>query len=161
MDKIKEFITSNKVLFENDPLPQGHRERFLKKAEKQKIINTKMNVVRFVSLAAILMLLASPLIFLHKQEVICNGSQVDYNTIILEQAYEIKKLSEQLNQIDKDMVIGTLDQLVTEAVPFEEQIPDYIADKDRIVLQESYYYPRIDGIRRLREYVTDLLDSNN
>ncbi|NCB19936.1 MAG: hypothetical protein EOM61_10000 [Bacteroidia bacterium] len=161
MGNIKEFISSNKNLFENDPLPQGHRERFMKKAEKQKTSISKMRIIRVVSLAAILMLLASPLIFLHKQEVICNGSQVDYNTLIQEQAYEIKKLSEQLNQMDKDLVIGTLNQLVTEAVPFEEQLPDYLLEKERRMLQDSYYCPRIEGIKRLKDYVADLLDTDN
>ncbi|MFA7180163.1 MAG: hypothetical protein WC077_03290, partial [Bacteroidales bacterium] len=69
--------------------------------------------------------------------------------------------SEGLDPINKAVVNSTLDQLVNEAIPFSNQIPENIPDKQMEEVLRSYYCPKIDGLERLSQYIKNIRKPKN
>ena len=65
------------------------------------------------------------------QEIIVNN----YVTIINAKSAVILSMIETLDPVNKEMIISTLDQLVFEAIPFGEQLPQNIDSQQRDILE--------------------------
>lgn len=169
MKDIKNIIKEERVLFESDLLPKGHKERFFQKMESEwankELFNSqrkpsKSRLYKYYIAAAMVLaiIIISPLFKSNSskdtQEIIVNN----YVTIINEKSAVILSMIETLDPVNKEMIISTLDQLVFEAIPFGEQLPQNIDPEQRDILEQSYYNPKIEGMEKLKGYVSQLLE---
>lgn len=157
MNNLKNFIDENREGFENENLIPGHKERFLSKTGKMRKNETALRVSfgRIAWAAAIITLLvAIPLLVKDKPK----SSQIDvsYAQIIQEKSREISKLALTLNPTDQNAVMTTLSQLEFESIPFKDQLPESLTEKEKNDFIESYYKPKIEGINKLERYIAQL-----
>lgn len=175
MENIKNKIRENRSLFELDPLPKGHKERFLQKIENQeskskrlvykqkKELNGKKEHGKIIvySLAAAVVLafiIIPPMFNSFRSKSSLGIIETNYVAILNEKSAVISSMIETLDPINQEMVMSTLDQLVFEAIPFADQLPPSINREEKNRLEESYYYPKIEGMNRLKGYVAQLLE---
>jgi len=118
--------------------------------------------VKYLYAAAIIVLILTPLstnfhgIFQNK-----NIDSTYYESLISEKNLILLEMSEGLDPINKAVVNSTLDQLVNEAIPFSNQIPENIPDKQMEEVLRSYYCPKIDGLERLSQYIKNIRKPKN
>lgn len=157
MDELKNFTNKFREEFENDPLPQNHKERFrLKlKRDKRRNINSYRNrqIIFYLAAASVaLFLLLTPVININRLLNKGKSDVSDYTGILEDRSENVIKIAKALNPQDKAMVLSTLRQLTFEAVPFESQLPEGIVNGERKELIKNYYTPRIAGVDKLEEY---------
>jgi hypothetical protein len=157
MDEFEKFIKDHRGEFDRREPLDGHEERFYSKAVL--IRSARAKRLRRYSLAAVAavfaIIVATP--FLHKNMIINRSFDAyDYNTIIGEKERVIKNLAEKLENSDRLSVLNTLEQLTGDAVPFESQIPEYLNAREKKKLMKKYYEPKIEGVEKLIEYVSEI-----
>ena len=152
METINDMIKNNREMFESNQLPKGHKDRFLRKVARKKVAAKREFVLKVAAAVLIFAAVSVPWIF--------NGTQSgSYLATLQKESSELYLMAEQLDPLNRDLVINTLDQLTTEAVPFADQLPDNLDRKTATRMQKEYYGPKIDGVGRLRGYVSDLLEN--
>ncbi|OFY45032.1 MAG: hypothetical protein A2X18_13925 [Bacteroidetes bacterium GWF2_40_14] len=157
MDELKNFTDKFREEFENDPLPQNHKERFMLKLKRDSRRNVNSNRNRqimfyFAAASVALFLIFTPVININKFFNKGKMDVSDYTGILEDRSKSVVKLAESLNPNDKAMVLSTLDQLTFEAVSFESQLPEGIVNGERTELIKNYYAPKIEGVDKLEEY---------
>jgi len=165
MDELKNFIDNNRDDFENEMLPENHKERFLSKLNKERNFEFRtrrfMRVSFYFTAASVLLFLVlTPILYINKIYKSRDLNVSDYIGILDERKVEITKMADNLNPQEKDMVLNTLDQLTFEAVPFDSQLSDDVKNGERGDLIKQYYSPKIEGINKLEKYVTQLIEQN-
>lgn len=170
MEEIKNTIEENRGFFESDSLPKGHKERLFKKMESkitkregllnsQKKLLSNKSLKYYIAAAVVLaFIIISPLYKYNNSKGIEVIIGTNYVTIINEKSAVILSMIETLDPLSKEMVLNTLDQLIFEAIPFDEQLPQSIDPEQRNILEQSYYNPKLEGIEKLKGYVSQLLD---
>lgn len=161
MDELKDFTGKFRDEFENEPLPENHKERFilkLKKEQKRTINSYRKRQIMFYSAAAsvAIFLLLTPIININRFFTKDKMDVSDYTGILEDRSESVMKIAESLNSQDKAMVLSTLDQLTFEAVSFESQLPAGIVNGERRELIKNYYAPKIEGVDKLEEYARQL-----
>lgn len=162
MEEIKKIIDNSRSELENFEIPFGHKERFFDKFESQNSRLLWKKRVKYLYAAAIIVLILTPLstnfhgIFQNK-----NIDSTYYESLISEKNLILLEMSEGLDPINKAVVNSTLDQLVNEAIPFSNQIPENIPDKQMEEVLRSYYCPKIDGLERLSQYIKNIRKPKN
>ncbi|MFA5850844.1 MAG: hypothetical protein WC833_13320 [Bacteroidales bacterium] len=157
MDELKKFTERFRDDFENDPIPQNHKERFISKLNKEQRRNIfsyrRREIMFYLAAASVaLFLILTPVININR---FFNKGKLDisdYTGILEERSESVIKIAESLNPKDKAMVLSTLDQLTFEAVSFESQLPEGIVNGQRRELIKNYYSPRIEGVDKLEDY---------
>ena len=92
MDKLKNFIDTNREAFEDDLLPEGHFERF-----EQKLAVPRKSRATLYSLCALPRQLASPLLFLFKLSGVARLCLLSQGRLVTGQhACEVKEEIEEL-----------------------------------------------------------------
>lgn len=159
MEHIKNIIDNNRDYFESGSLPVGHKERFLKKQRQSRLkANAKIISYSFAA-AVILALIIIPPIFRNNSTTSYGDSiSNSYIAKINEESDLILSMIKFLDTSNKEIVLNTLDQLVFEAIPFEEQLPYSLSREERELLEQTYYYPKIEGLERLKGYVAQLVE---
>lgn len=160
MDNLKQLIVKNREIFENEELPIGHKERFLKKINRKRVIERDFFRITLYLCAAsvIAFLIIAPFILNDNIETGCPEGLADYKSVLKDRSSEIYLMADRLDSYNKDVVINTLDELVNEAVPFEDQLPLELDKITRSQLSQQYYCPKIEGVEKLRGYVAELLN---
>ncbi len=151
MKTLEEMIKDNIDSFENAQIPQGHKERFLKKLNSRRRVARREFIYRIAAAFLIFAGVSVPWII--------GGDSDSYLAKIERESSLVYTMAEKLDPVNKHMVINTLDQLVTEAVPFADQLPDNLDSKTRREMKKRYYSPKIEGIDKLKGYVSELLDN--
>lgn len=150
MEKLENMIKDNREAFENVKLPEGHKDRFLRKVAGKKRAARREMVLKIAAAFLIFAAVSIPWIY--------NDSN-GYLAKIERESNEVYNLAQQLDPLHKDMVINTLEQLTTEAVPFIDQLPENLDNKTVKMMKREYYGPKIEGIEKLHGYVTELLQN--
>lgn len=160
MDNLKQLIEENREIFENGELPTGHKKRFLDKINRNKIIKRdSLRITLYLCAASVTaFLIIAPFIIKDNTEIGCPDGLADYKSILKNRSSQIYLMADKLDSYNKDIVINTLDELVNEAIPFEDQLPQELDNTIRIQLSQQYYCPKIEGVEKLRGYVTELLN---
>ena len=152
METLNDMIKNNRDMFENNQLPEGHKDRFLKKVARKKFAAKREFVFKVAVAVLIFAAVSVPWIF--------KGTQPGSFLATLErESSALYIMAQELDPLNRAMVINTLDQLTSEAVPFSEQLPDNLDRKTAIKMSKEYYGPKIDGVGRLRGYVSELLEN--
>lgn len=157
MNNLKNFIDENREGFENENLIPGHKERFLTKTGRMRK-NEAVFRVSFsrISWAAAIITLFVAIPLLVKDKPKSFQTDVSYSQIIREKSMEISKVALTLNPTDQNAVMTTLSQLEFESVPFIDQLPETLTEKEKSDFIESYYKPKIEGIEKLEHYIAQL-----
>ena len=79
--------------------------------------------------------------------------------LLNEKSVQINLLAQKLDPNEKDMVLNTLTELITETVPFESQLPADMDESEKSQLKQQYYCPKIQGIEKLSKYVAQLINN--
>jgi len=142
MERLREFIDNNREEFEVDKLPAGHRVRFFFRLHYRLILSAG-------TAAAVLLLLISTPLFYRDYF----GLDADKCHKMLEnKELEIVTIADKLDVREKEHVLRTLDQLVNDVIPFEEQIPESMNDKEKDKILSNYYKTKIEGVDKLLAY---------
>lgn len=159
MEHIKNNIAEYRSLFESDLLPKGHKERFFQKMEgTSKQFYRKPYIYYIAAVMILAFIVATPIFNFKRVSNINEIAQNNYVSIINEKNADILSMIESLDALNKELVLSTLDQLVFEAVPFKDQIPQSIGIEQRAILEQRYYNPKIEGMNQLKNYVSQLLE---
>jgi len=160
MDNLKQLIESNRDIFENEELPVGHKERFINKINRRKVVKRDfLRITLYLCAASVIaFLILTPFILKDNSEIGCPDGIADYKSVLKSRSSEIYLMADRLDSHNKDIVINTLDELVSEAVPFEDQLPMELDKTTRSQLSQQYYCPKIEGVEKLRGYVAQLLN---
>jgi len=161
MDELKQFIEDNREGFENENLPEYHEDRFFSKLQNEhrreiRTYNYRRFSYYFAAASVVLLLFLTPMLYFNMVYNKRSLDVADYIGILKERSVEITAMAGKLNSSDKDMVLNTLDQLTFEAVPFDSQLSDDIRNGERHDMIKSYYAPKIEGVDKLKQYVTQL-----
>ena len=152
METINDMIKNNREMFENDQLPEGHKDRFLKKVARKRLASKREFVYKVAAAFLIFAAVTLPWVLNDTQ----SGS---YLATLERESSALYIMAEKLDPLNREMVISTLDQLTSEAVPFADQLPDNLDRKTTISKNKEYYGPKIDGVGKLRGYVSELLEN--
>ncbi|MDP3437313.1 MAG: hypothetical protein Q8S04_08715 [Bacteroidales bacterium] len=157
---MKQLIENNREIFENEELPVGHKERFINRINRHKVVKRDLLRITIYLCAAsvIVFLIFTPFILKDNIETGCPDGLADYKSVLKSRSSEIYLMADRLDSYNKDIVINTLDELVNEAVPFEDQLPSELDKTTRSQLSQQYYCPKIEGVEKLRGYVAQLLN---
>jgi len=164
MEHIKNIIAENRSVFESDSLPQGHKRRFFRKIKKKvnskdRLLNSqsKLFIYSMAAAVALAFIIVLPLFKYNRSKSIENAIGNSYVAILNERNAVILSMIGPLDPLDRELVLNTLDQLVQEAIPFEEQLPQNMDWEQKDILAQRYYCPKIEGMEKLKEYVSQLL----
>ncbi len=157
MDELKKITDDFREEFENEPLPENHKQRFMLKLEKERrgYNNSvrKRQILFYLAAASVaLFLILTPIVNINRFFSKDKLDISDYTGILEDRSESVMKIAESLSPNDKAMVLSTLDQLTFEAVSFESQLPDGIVNGERREMIKNYYSPRIEGVDKLEEY---------
>ncbi|HBZ26387.1 MAG TPA: hypothetical protein DEO54_09185 [Rikenellaceae bacterium] len=160
MDNLKQLIENNREIFENEELPVGHKERFLKRVLADKVVvRDYLRVALYLCAASVVaFLILTPFILKDSVENGCPDGLADYKSVLKSRSSEVYLMADRLDSYNKDIVINTLDELVNEAIPFEDQLPMELDKITKSQLSQQYYCPKINGVEKLRGYVSQLLN---
>ena len=157
MDNFKEYIDNNRSSFENQNLPAGHKERFMKKLRAQKSETKVVFMPYWAKLAvasAVVIMLAIPVFVNNRISKLESGEY--YAQMLSEQSDRIEKMAVNLEPGEKLNIESTLRQLEDETVPISEQLPASVSGKERREIIKGYYTNKLEGAERLEKYVASL-----
>lgn len=145
MDNLKIFIDNNREEFESVTMPLGHKMRFY--------IKLGIDYKKYIVAAAILILaIVSPLLY---QGYFSNDPE-RYKDILKERESQISVLAESMDERDKKSILTTLDQLVKEVIPLEEQLPETLQGEVKKGIITNYYKTKIAGADKLLAYAESI-----
>jgi len=159
MDDLRQFIEENRSDFELESLPGGHKMRFERKISSFGRRRRMYYVVG--AAAAIILAVMVPIISVidgDKQSDNITAMVFEYERIIGVRATELYQKAVQLDSQNQYIVINTVDQLLYEAIPFVEQIPDELSSMEKEQIFRDYYTAKLDGFDAVSAYVGELLE---
>ena len=151
MDRLEQYIKENRNSFDAELPPSGSRERFMARLEAEK---ARRKAVRFrhmwmsaaVSAAAVLAALVA---FSY------SGADKDIERSILamnSQEAQVIALVEEVCPHEMDVVMSSIRSITFEAIPFTDQLPDELPEKERIRIIKDYYGRKIEALQDLMAY---------
>ena len=177
MDSLNEFISKHRHLFDQDPLPEGHEERFFQKLPPQSA--KRINFIhgkthghqRLMGIAASVALLLITGIGIWKVVLPANTTPF---AIYREQKIEAKILQKYQNQVniieqrikayasdvplsDWEQIEYTLELLAQQRNLLAESLPPEIPFALRLAALEAYYSQNLSGFQQ----IADLLSQNH
>jgi hypothetical protein len=146
MDRLEQYIKENINSFDAELPPSGSRARFMARLEAEKARN---KVVRFrhvwmsaaVSAAAVVAALVA---FSY------SGADKDIERSILamnSQEAQVIALVEKVCPQEMDVVMSSIRSITFEAIPFTDQLPDELPEKERIRIIKDYYGRKIEALQ--------------
>jgi hypothetical protein len=151
MNRLEQYIKENRNSFDAELPPSGSRERFMARLEAEK---ARRKAVRFrhmwmsaaVSAAAVLAALIAFSYF---------GADKDIERSILamnSQEAQVIALVEEVCPQEMDVVMSSIRSITFEAIPFTDQLPDELPEKERIRIIKDYYGRKIEALQDLMAY---------
>ncbi len=145
MDNLKNFIDNNRGAFEENRLPLGHKMRFY--------VRGGADMKKYLIAAAILVLgIVSPVLY---NSYFKNGPE-KYKEILKEREGQITVMAASMGERDKKNILMVLDQLVKEAIPLEEQLPESLTGDTKNEIISNYYKTKIEGADKLLAYAESI-----
>ncbi len=154
MDKIKNYIKSNYSQFDKE-LPNGHRDRFLSKYEKSR--DNKRIFLKISVSAAIITLLIWPFVNISNRD--CSLDLNKYKRVFEKHYTSVYKKADKLNDQDKTFIIETLDLINNQAIPIEDQLPDFIDACDVTQYTKEYYTNKIESLEIISNTIDNLINN--
>lgn len=160
MDSLKKYITENKDRFEGE-LPEGHRERFLEKLDRCRQAQsagtpTKWTPLKQVgriaaSIAAVFVLAFFIGNFFQKESL--SSTAASYRSKLEEMKNQILRLSQRAAPEMQEYTINTLENILFESVPLQEQLPEELSSREKEKILEEYYNQKMQGVKKLKIFL--------
>lgn len=149
MDKLEEITKEFKSEFEEINLPEGDQKRFLSKLYKSRIRTWQMIAM---PIAAILLLFIGITGFVNY-----SSPQRQISRVYANYCKEVVSLSNEMLILtsDQENISATIENITFEAVPFVQQLPEEMSQRDKIKAMKTFYTQKLDGIRRLKTFVAE------
>jgi hypothetical protein len=175
MEKIEKYIIENREKFNQGEMPNGHKERFLKKLsnagnpEEREQGIFRNNIRRpnnktmslFIKIAlplAAVFVVGISIIFFHKSapsiEVIPQMEIAEMKEMEeLEQ--QIDKLSKQNDTITQIQTRNAVNSITFEAIPMNQQLPKVISPTERARILKNYYKQKVEGLKKVKTFLAE------
>ena len=160
MDSLKKYITENKDRFEGE-LPEGHRERFLEKLDRCRQMQSAGRPVKWTplkqvgriaaSLAAVFVLAFFIGNFFQKESL--SSTAASYRSKLEEMKNQILRLSQKAAPEMQEYTINTLENILFEPVPLQEQLPEELSSREKEKILEEYYNQKMQGVKKLKIFL--------
>lgn len=162
MDELEKIIKENRTLFNEGLMPDGHKERFLKKiAPKQK---NKIRTISFLKLS--ISIAAVIIISLIITNIYISNKQID--TIIDVRNYseykemtsleqQIISLTDKMNETIKYETISNINSITVETIPLSEQLPKEISEKEKAIILKKYYQQKVNALKNMKTLLAEQL----
>lgn len=161
MDTLRDIMDENKEQFDVQSLPEGDTERFLAKLDKSGIEvdiprRHPLRIYRAIALpaAAAVMLFLGVGIF---AKVTSEENQL--TRIYVEYCHEVASLSTDIQMMtagdDMKMADRTVENITFEAIPFAQQLPEELPQREKVRIMKDYYTQKLDGVRRLKTLISE------
>lgn len=150
MSGIEKYIRENIEDFDAYPVPEGSREAFLKKVKAERSrggLRTIFVTISSMAAAAAIAFLLAPGSLAHdieKQHRKLASKETEILTLIAETSPE-----------NLESVMNTIRAVTSEAVPFEEQLPEEMVGKSRKQILKEYYDIKYKALERILEQYTE------
>ena len=157
MDSLKQFIEENRSSFESEQLPSGHKMRMERKISS---VRNRRFAIRITGVAAAIILAAIiPISTIMNNKVDSITAMIwEYEGEIESRATELYQKAVQVDSHHQDIIIGTIDQLIYEAIPLSDQIPAGLNNERRREIYEEYYKTKLEGFDMINAYIGELLE---
>ena len=148
MDRLEQYIKENRSSFDIELPPSGSRERFMAKLEAEKpgrkVVNFRpVWLSAAVSAAAVVVAVIA---------LSYSGVDRDIEKSILamsRQEAQIIALVEEVCPQEMDIVMNSIRAITFEAIPFTDQLPDELPEKERVRIIKDYYGSKIEALQDL------------
>ena len=148
MDRLEQYIKENISSFDMELPPSGSRERFMAKLEAEK---PGRKVVSFrpvwlsaaVSAAAVVV----AVIALSYSDV---DRDIEKSILAMSsQEAQVIALVEEVCPQEMDIVMNSIRAITFEAIPFTDQLPDELPEKERVRIIKDYYGRKTEALQDL------------
>lgn len=168
MDNLENIIAHNREKFNEGTLPDGHKDRFLKKMDKIKVNKKKINRLRnriiTVSSAAIIILALSIFIMHNNNNSNWQIVKIDTSSVetkvpeeiemnLLEK--QIKDIANKMNEADKSITLSNVSSLTFEAIPLSEQLPKELSQEQKALILKKYYKQKVEGLKKIKVFLAE------
>ncbi len=163
MDRLEQYIKDNRESFDFGELPEGSRERLMKKWEK----TSGRGLVRLGRVAAGIAASVA-LAFVFGYAVLGGGGRpsVDY---LYSQEYisllttlddEIVEMSRCCDSRTAKEAVRAARSIVDDVIPLEDQLPAEISAEERELILREYYQRKAEGLERIKDYLAVVSETN-
>ena len=153
MDDLKRYILENRAGFDDEPVPEGSRGRFMAKA-----VRTERRRVWIwagpAAAAVVAVVFAVSGIYRGKDA----GSLEKLMQEMARSEIEIMALVETNFPQDAEAVGNTLRSITAEAIPLASLLPDEMPDEERMNVLKDYYGRKAEALDRVRQYYENEID---
>lgn len=148
MDRLEQYIKENRSSFDMELPPSGSRERFMAKLEAEKpgrkVVNFRpVWLSAAVSAAAVVVAVIA---------LSYSGVDRDIEKSILamsSQEAQVIALVEEVCPQEMDIVMNSIRSITFEAIPFTDQLPDELPQKERVRIIKDYYGRKTEALQDL------------
>ena len=148
MDRLEQYIKENRSSFDMELPPSGSRERFMAKLEAEKpgrkVVNFRSVWLSVAVSAAAVVVAVIALSY--------SGVDRDIEKSILamsRQEAQVIALVEEVCPQEMDIVMNSIRAITFEAIPFTDQLPDELPEKERVRIIRDYYGRKIEALQDL------------
>lgn len=146
MDRLEQYIKDNRNSFDTEILPSGSRERFMARLETEKKARRLRPVWLSVPISAAAAVAAVALglsYFKVDREIERSISAMN------SQEAQVIALVEEICPEEMDAVMNSIRSITAEAIPFTDQLPDELPERERVMIIKEYYSRKTEALQNL------------
>jgi hypothetical protein len=146
MDRLEQYIKDNRNSFDTEILPSGSRERFIARLETEKKARRLRPVWLSVPISAAAAVAAVALglsYFKVDREIERSISAMN------SQEAQVIALVEEICPEEMDAVMNSIRSITAEAIPFTDQLPDELPERERVMIIKEYYSRKTEALQNL------------
>lgn len=155
MENLEQYIKENREAFDNGVLPEGHRMRFLKRIDKRKGQNVKYLYTALAAIAAVLIFAVIVYRPSSDDMEFSNRAESEYAVLVTSLENDILDLSKKCDKKVAKEAIKAFKNIIFEAIPLSEQLPEELSDIERARILRKYYKEKTDGLNRIKCYLAE------
>lgn len=177
MKELEQYIKENRSAFDEGNLPIGSKERFMRKlhvsGEKEKDSENKMDtmvktgenplksnkiksidfkpIIKVLGNIAAVFILAFFISHFSKEEQA--STEPDYPSLMVELGNKIISLNKESDQQTTEQMIKAMDDIIFEAIPLADQLPDEISEEEKARILREYYKRKNEGLKKIKTFL--------
>lgn len=169
MQDLEQYIKENKDLFHRDRLPEGHKERFMKKLqnaspgrEKSNIFNTVVRIILPVAAVFVIAFIidnrsARIIDFLENRYTYTTN----YALLMADEERQVIELMKETDPFTGRQLMMALENITFEAIPLKDQLPAELSEKEKRQIMNNYYKQKTEGIQQIKDFLIQEQILNN
>lgn len=161
MDNLRNFIGQHRSDFETDALPEGHRERFLRKLgeteprkapDARPVFPLRWRIAALSAAAAVLVG-----IFLMQDRMAPDPVTLEimaYNRNLDSLTHDIMDICRRTDG-DTSQVNEVIRIIGGEAIPLYDQLPEELSDEEKARILRRYFNLKLKAVKQLRAHISE------